>query len=126
MKLFGVNAFAARLPSLGLSIGILWLIWQLAKIQSNRRTASTSILVLASCLFFFIDAGAVMTDPALLFSLTLTMVSFWLAVIENKSIWGWFFFVGLGLGLLAKGPLAIVLAGIPLLSGLSNIDNGML
>lgn len=31
MKLFGVNEFAARLPELLLSIGVLWLIWMWPK-----------------------------------------------------------------------------------------------
>ena len=112
MKILGVNAFAARFPSVLFSLGTLGLIWILAKVRFNIQIAWISVLVLSSCVFFFIDAGAVMTDPALLFSLTLTMVSFWLAVVEKRVIWGYLFYVGLGLGLLAKGLLAILFPGI--------------
>lgn len=33
---------------------------------------------------------------------------------KTKCLWGYAFFVGIGLGLLAKGPLILVLAGVPL------------
>ncbi len=113
MKLFGVNEFAARLPSLFLSIGILGLIGDLAKKHSGSNMAITSMLILAGTLFFFLDAGTVMTDPSLLFCTTLSMVAFWHAVVNKNKLWSYIFFIGLGLGLLAKGPLVIVLAGVP-------------
>ncbi|KTD45156.1 ArnT family glycosyltransferase [Legionella quateirensis] len=113
MKLFGVNEFAARLPGLLLSIGVLWLIWDLAKKHSGSVVATVSTLVLAGTLDFFLDAGAVMTDPSLVFCTTLATVSFWHAVVNQNKIWSYVFFIALGLGLLAKGPIAIVLVGIP-------------
>ena len=113
MKLFGVNELAARLPSLLLSIGVLGLIWDLAKKQSGTNVAITAVVVLAGSLFFMLDAGTVMTDPSLLFCITLSLVSFWKAIGGNKR-WGYLFFVGLGLGLLAKGPIAVVLTGMPI------------
>lgn len=114
MQLFGVNEFAVRLPALILSIGILWLIWGIAKKQSGSVVAWASTLILASTLYFYIDAGTVMTDPALIFCTTLGMVSFWRAVVHGQKVWSYVFFVSLGLGLLAKGPVAIVLVGLPL------------
>lgn len=114
MKIFGINEFAARLPGLLLSIGILWLIWGLAKKHSGSVVAMASTVVLASTLYFLIDAGAVMTDPALLFCTTLSIVAFWHAFVYQNKLWSYLFFVGLGLGLLAKGPIAIVLVGMPL------------
>lgn len=114
MKLFGVNEFAARLPGFLLSIGILWLVWSLAKNHGGRVIAMVSVLVLASALYFFIDAGAVMTDPALLFCTTLSIVAFWRALVDQNRLWSYLFFVGIGLGLLAKGPIAVVLVGLPL------------
>ena len=114
MKFFGVNELAARLPGLLLSIGILWLVWGLAKKRSGLMVATTATLVLAGSLYFFLDAGTVMTDPSLIFCTTLVLVSFWHAVVYKSRLWGYLFFVGLGLGLLAKGPIALVLTGLPL------------
>lgn len=113
MKLFGVNEFAVRLPGLLLSIGVLWLIWDLAKKHSGSIVAMLATLVLAGTLYFFLDAGTVMTDPSLIFCTTLILVSFWHAVVADDRRWSYIFFVGLGLGLLAKGPVAVVLAAMP-------------
>lgn len=115
MKCFGVNAFAARLPSLGFAMGVLALVWMMAARRRGRDFALVSTLVLAGTPYFFLNAGVVMTDPALLFCTTLCMVSCWQALHENRKIWGYLFFVGLGLGLLAKGPLVGVLVMVPLL-----------
>lgn len=115
MKCFGVNAFAARLPALILSWGVLMMVWYLALRQRGHSVAIFSVVVLAGSPFFFLNAGTVMTDPALLFCLTLSMTSFWLCVVQGDRIWGYLFFVGLGLGLLAKGPLVGVLVFFPML-----------
>lgn len=113
MKLFGVNEFFVRLPGLLLSIAVVWLIWDLAKKHSGIVAGRVAALVLAGTLYFFLDAGTVMTDPALLFCITLITVAFWHAIGGNR-LWSYIFFIALGLGLLAKGPIAIVLAGLPI------------
>lgn len=113
MKCFGVNEFAVRLPGLLLSIGVLWLVWDLAKKHSGSVTAWASTLVLAGTLYFFLDAGTVMTDPSLIFCTALCTVAFWHAFVERNKIWSYVFFAGLGLGMLAKGPIAVVLTGLP-------------
>ena len=50
-----------------------------------------------------------MTDPAMVLGTTLSMVAFWLALNTASRVWGYLFFVGLAIGLLAKGPVATVL-----------------
>lgn len=114
MKLFGINEFAARLPGLLLSVAVLWLVWRLVIKHSGSLIAMISTLVLAGTLYFFLDAGTVMTDPSLVFCVTLVIVAFWQALVDGKTLWSYVFFIALGLGLLAKGPVAIVLPGMPL------------
>lgn len=114
MKWFGVNAFAARFPSLFLSIAVLGLVGHWAKKQGTALTGMMAVVILAGTFYFFLDAGAVMTEPALIFCSTLSLIGFWLALTEDSVLWSYLFFVGLGLGLLAKGPIAIVLVGLPL------------
>ncbi len=113
MKWFGVNEFAVRLPGLILSILIVWFVWDLAKKHSGFVVGRVAALVLAGTLYFYLDAGTVMTHPSLLFCLTLSMVAFWHGF-QGHILWSYVFFIGLGLGLLAKGPIAIVLIGMPI------------
>lgn len=113
MKCFGVNEFAARLPSLLLSLAVLSLVWFLAKKRMGIMAAWVCVLVLFGSFYFFLDAGAVMTEPALLFCTTLSLLAFWRALADESTLWSYLFFIGLGLGLLAKGPIALVLVGLP-------------
>ncbi|RDU54518.1 glycosyltransferase family 39 protein [Helicobacter sp. MIT 01-3238] len=106
--------------------------------------ALASAIILSSSAIGLVSAGAVMTDEFLLLCVGLCMVGFWRCVGEcsvanvvssqecssekatiskdtttcktskTKRLWGYAFFVGIGLGLLAKGPLILVLAGVPL------------
>lgn len=114
-SLFGITELAARLPHLLVGLGVLWLTYLLAKTHfQSRRMGLFSASVLASTFSFILISGAVTTDTALTFSITLSMVSFWFAWNKKHPIWGYLFFVGLALGMLSKGPLALVLVGISL------------
>ena len=114
-ELFGVNEFAARVPHLIVGLGIIWLVYSLAKDHFQSSVLGVfAASILASTISFIILSGAVMTDTALTFSICLSMISFWQAWNNRGKIWGYLFFVGLALGMLSKGPLAIVLIGISL------------
>lgn len=106
--------------------------------------ALASAIILSSSAIGLVSAGAVMTDEFLLLCVGLCMVGFWRCVgdcsvanvaskqecgsekatiskntktcktSKTKRLWGYAFFIGVGLGLLAKGPLILVLAGVPL------------
>ncbi len=115
MALFGVNEFAARLPAFILSLGTIALVMHFAAIQKRQLDyALTSGLVLFSSLLFFLFSATVMTDIALIFCITLSQISFWYAMTDKGRVWRYVFFAGLGFGLLAKGPLAVVLVGFPI------------
>ncbi|WP_298235645.1 glycosyltransferase family 39 protein [uncultured Azohydromonas sp.] len=117
-RLLGVNELAARLPHFLCAALIAALAWDLGR-RRDARTAWLALAVLVGSVLFWVSAGAVMTDGALVLGTTLCLHAFWLALhapedaIRTRA--GWLFFVGLALGLLAKGPLALVLAGAPLL-----------
>lgn len=112
-RLFGVTEFAARLPSWLANLGILALIYQLTKTIATRRQALFAAAIFSSMMLSYMLSGAVLTDPFLTLGTTLSLVSFILALRNPGSLWGWWFFVGLAIGLLAKGPLALVLVGGP-------------
>jgi 4-amino-4-deoxy-L-arabinose transferase-like glycosyltransferase len=118
-KLFGVSETAARLPSLLFAIGNMIFLFLSAKNFRNNVFALKSCLVLLTVGLFYIMSGGVMTDPALSFSITLSMSAFLLAIEEkvsrHKLLWGYAFFLGIGLSLLSKGPVGVVLTLFPII-----------
>jgi 4-amino-4-deoxy-L-arabinose transferase-like glycosyltransferase len=115
-RLFGFTEFAARLPHFLCMLGVVALVARLAR---NRDEAWTTVALLGGAVLPLVAAGAVMTDEALVLGTTLAMVSFWRALhapADQARNAGWWFFVALAVGLLAKGPLALVLTGLPLVA----------
>lgn len=113
IKLFGVTEFAVRFPHwlAGLvTVGLISLLAYRAGVS-----ALIAAIVLLTCGIFSIAAGAVMTDMALTLAMTITMIGFyycWLGQTSKAKWWGYLSFIGLACGLLAKGPVAIVITGI--------------
>ncbi|MBI3771731.1 MAG: glycosyltransferase family 39 protein [Gammaproteobacteria bacterium] len=114
MAIFGVNEFAARLPALVLSIGVIALIYGWIKQHRGADQALITAIILATCAMFFAGSGTVMTDTSLAFATTLSMIAFWQAYQTKSHVWGYLFFIGQGIGLLAKGPLVLVLSLMPI------------
>ena len=119
IQLFGVNEFAARLPYLMLALLIAWLVWQwVRRIAGDAgQQAQLAVALLSGTLLYLIASAAVMTDLGLVLGTTLAMRGFWTAFEDSptrKPKEVWLLFIGLGLGLLAKGPIAVVLSGVPI------------
>ena len=116
MSVFGVNEFAARLPSALLMGGCGALVYAVAHAAAGHAAALLCVVVFATTGLVFVGAGAVVTDPSLTFGTTLAMAGFWLAANgppAARRAWGLAFFAGLAIGLLAKGPIAVVLTMLP-------------
>jgi 4-amino-4-deoxy-L-arabinose transferase-like glycosyltransferase len=116
-KIFGINEFSARLPSFFLGLAVIGMVFGLGLFQADQKKALTACVVMASSILFWISSGAVMTDHCLLAGTTLSMVAFWrcIAPAEKQNFgWGILFFVGLSIGLMAKGPVAAVLIFLPI------------
>ena len=117
MAVFGVNEFAARFATFVFAIATVALFWRWPHAPARRNDASmAAALVLLSSVLGFLIAGAVATDVFMVFGMTLSMVAFWNAVEQGSraALDRWGFFVGLAVGLLAKGPVALVMTGIAL------------
>ena len=116
MAAFGVNEFAARLPSTVMVASCGALVYAVATVRGGRDQALWTLALFASTAMVFVAAGAVMTDPALMLGTTLSMAGFWIAVHgpeRRRRLAGCAFFAGLAVGLLAKGPIAVVLVLVP-------------
>ncbi|MBE1281755.1 MAG: phospholipid carrier-dependent glycosyltransferase [Rhodobacteraceae bacterium] len=116
MEIFGVNAFGARALILVCAIAILWMLFVFVRDELGRNAALVSLVILSSSLLFFGAAAFVMTDLAMTLGIVITMVSVWRVLnnLGDKNLNGLLVFAGLVIGLLAKGPVAVVLCGIPL------------
>ena len=115
-KLFGINEFAARLPHFLLALLIGWLVWGWIA-RRSRREALLAVALLCGTLVFSVSAAAVMTDITLALGTTLAMRGFWVGFHgsdSRRSREQWWLFAGLGIGLLAKGPIALILSGLPI------------
>jgi len=118
MGVFGVGEFGARLPSLLLTLACGALVWRLG-MRDGRDAALWALAAYATTGLTFVAAGAVMTDAALLLGTTLSMAGFWRAVDAEDASPQWAsltFFGGLAVGLLAKGPVAVVLTLMPIVA----------
>jgi len=112
---FGVSEFSARLPHFVCGLLTCYLVFRFTKSLTNKNSAIFSLLILTSSLGFIIAIGMVMTDSALLMAYTLAMVCYWQCYSQkDKVVSGHLFFVALALGMLIKGPVAVVLIGISL------------
>ena len=125
LSLFGINEFGARFPHWLFGIITAAGTWYLARRRSNE-IATMATAILSASMLFVVASGAVMTDMLMTIGITMTMTGFWLAMSDEMSPrrGAIMLFVGLAIGLLAKGPVAVVLCALPL--GIWTLWNGKL
>lgn len=113
MQWLGINEFAIRVPAWLFHVASCLIIIRFAREQADEKTAVLAAIIFSSSTLGLLSAGVVLTDPALSFSVLLATYGFWRGVAQGDRRWALAGFAGLGLGLLAKGPLAVVLVAIP-------------
>ena len=116
MAVFGPGQFGARVFIFGAALGVLGLTYEFARHQIGRLSAAVTAAVLMGSVLFFGASAFVMTDMAMTLGTTISMVSFFKCISHQKesTFWGNLFFAGLAVGLLAKGPVALVLTLLPI------------
>ncbi|MCB1646706.1 MAG: glycosyltransferase family 39 protein [Pseudomonadales bacterium] len=109
---FGMNEFAARLPSLIYLLLSAWMMVDWAGRSGSGELRFSIGLVFLSMLIVMQASGSILTDPLLTLVCILIMRSFWELMMHDS--WRWFFalWIALGLGLLTKGPVVPVLCGL--------------
>lgn len=113
MKVFGIHAFASRFPNWLLHVGSCLLLVCFAHRERSLHVGLTAAIIYSTCSLGFFSSGAVLTDGALAFALLLAHLGLWRGLAHADRGWALAGFFGLGLGLLAKGPLALVLIALP-------------
>ena len=109
-----VEAWAVRLPAaLSASACVLFLF--LLGIRAKRPLAGfLAAVILASCVHFTWLAQVGRIDMPLTMTITFALGAFYLGGVEKPRLWHAFAYVSLGIGLLLKGPIALVLPGVVL------------
>ncbi len=115
-KLFGNNGFAARLPSALSALATILLIFGLGEKIVGSRSAWLGALSLLLCGGFVLAGRFLILDSLLTMLTTLCLLSGYIAVRGDRHRWGWWMLSGIAcaLGVLTKGPLALILCGPPL------------
>jgi 4-amino-4-deoxy-L-arabinose transferase-like glycosyltransferase len=117
LGVFGLNGLGARLPHWLAGMLVALVVWDWQRRDHGSARAQWTVALLWASAGFYIVAGAVLTDMALLLGLVLAQRGFWRglhAPDQQAQREGWLLFVGLAIGLLAKGPIALLLAGVPI------------
>jgi 4-amino-4-deoxy-L-arabinose transferase-like glycosyltransferase len=117
---FGASEWAARFPNflfgalmVGCTIAFGRTLW-------GDRVGALAGLILASSGLFFVLAGSCVLDMALAASVSAALMCFALFIKAeatgegSRPWWGRAFFLALGFGCLAKGPVSVVLVGLSL------------
>ncbi len=118
MRLCGVSEFSARLPSALLSVVLVAATYALARraYPNVPRAALWSGFVLATSVQFFTLARAAVTDMTLTACLSLALLGLYAWLQTNRGRWIALAGLMTGLGMLAKGPVALVLIGVQTLA----------
>lgn len=117
MRAAGPQAWAARVPSLAAAVLLVLLAWPVLRRRFSADLARGALLVLVSCPLFFLAAGLGLTDMLLCGSVAGALFShdaFCRAPERVRARRASLVtFALLGLGMVAKGPIALVLFGLP-------------
>jgi 4-amino-4-deoxy-L-arabinose transferase-like glycosyltransferase len=111
----GVNPFGARLFSVLAGLGTALLIFGFARKFINRETAFWSTLIFISSIQVSIQFHLAVPDPFLIFFCTAALASFAMGWMEKRYIYLYGMYAATALAFLAKGPVALILIGTPIL-----------
>jgi 4-amino-4-deoxy-L-arabinose transferase-like glycosyltransferase len=106
---FGVGEFAARLPSVLAALAAVLLTYELGRRLFDSATGLLGGVVLASATMFTAAAHFANPDALLNACTVLTFLAWWLAFTRGGALWFVVAGAAAGLGVLAKGPVAILL-----------------
>ena len=116
MQIFGIGGFGARIFIFLSGLTVIGLTGAFMKRHVGADQALVAVVMLFSSILFFGASAFVMTDMVMTLGITLSMIAFYTKVTNRSdgAVWGYLFFVGLAIGLLAKGPVASVLTFMPI------------
>ena len=117
IQFFKANEFSLRLPSFLSAILLIALMGVVVWRYIDHHTAVLSAILTCSSAFFFVGSGLVTPDMALTLCVSGAILACFAFDAETrkiyKKLWSLLVFALLGAGFLTKGPVALILFGIP-------------
>ncbi|HEX5172316.1 MAG TPA: phospholipid carrier-dependent glycosyltransferase, partial [Cyclobacteriaceae bacterium] len=110
--IFGVSPFSARLFSVLMGILTMVVVYRSVLRFVDKISAFLSALILTVSIQLCVQFHLAVPDPYLIFFLTWGLLSFYRGYRENHERSFYFFYVGVSLATLAKGPVALIFAGL--------------
>src|SRR5205085_7333682 len=108
VALFGVREWAFRLPSALCATAWAWLTYAFVKRYYGLERALLAAALLATSLGVYIIGRAATADALLNLLVAASMFAAWLHLSTGERCWLYATHAAIGLGVLAKGPVAIV------------------
>ncbi len=108
MKIFGENDLGYKLPSILLALWALYATYRLARLLYNENTARLAALLLATCQGMFLMVNDVRCDTILM---SWVITAIWLIKewdVTRKIKYLMLGFCAIGLGMMTKGPIALM------------------
>ncbi|MDX8412340.1 MAG: glycosyltransferase family 39 protein [Mariprofundaceae bacterium] len=112
-SLFGINEFSARLPSAMAITALTGVVWYFTRRLLDARSALIAALLLVSSLHMAVISRAATPDPLLILCVGFTLLALLCVYVENEG--GRLLiaaYVAMGIGVLAKGPVAVLMPGL--------------
>jgi 4-amino-4-deoxy-L-arabinose transferase-like glycosyltransferase len=114
-KLLGVSDWSARIPTLAITVGEVWLTYLIGRRLIGQRAAWFGGFILLTAIGFFVLHFQILTDHLISLSLLAAMYSLLRWQAEPRTGWALLFYLALVAGFLSKGFIGLV---FPLLIGL--------
>lgn len=112
-SVFGFTAFAARVPSFLATLIMLAAVWAYASKAWSKDVADLAVLLGATSFSAFLFSSSCMLDPLLGASVAVALAAFGLGERSgnpiHRKMFGYLFMTAIAAGLLAKGPVAVIL-----------------
>jgi len=108
VSLLGQSEWAFRLPSALCATAWVLIVWAFVRRVRDERTALLAAIITATAAGITVIGRAAIADALLNALIVATMASCWLHLTEGGRRWLYAAMAAVGLGLLAKGPVAVL------------------
>ena len=112
MKILGVSNFAYKLPSFLFALLAVFSTYRFTQLFYNKIISQLAALVLATSQAMFLITNDCRTDTLLMGCVAFTIWQLAAAFLSNKRLYFLGAFIGIGFGMLAKGPVALIIPGL--------------